>query len=144
MASTWRSPLLEGPPSIGASGGMGYGPGSLSLAYWNETGTFGWLPVTFTNGIPFGAPLYSVPKSAWRFVDRPIAAMKASELACTGYFTGSEMSVFHGLSGGKMAQLPMVGMPASPAAPAEPPDPDAEPLLPPAPLAAEPPVPVLP
>ncbi len=30
--STWRSPDADGPPSIGASAGIGYGPGSLSSA----------------------------------------------------------------------------------------------------------------
>src|SRR5438445_499276 len=29
---------------MGASGGMGYGPGSLSSAVRNRTGTFGWVP----------------------------------------------------------------------------------------------------
>jgi hypothetical protein len=35
-------------PSIGASRGIGYGPGSLSSAYSNFTGTFGCVPGTTT------------------------------------------------------------------------------------------------
>src|SRR5579872_422168 len=39
--NTWRSPDALAPPSIDAFGGTGYGPGSLSLAYWKLTGTVG-------------------------------------------------------------------------------------------------------
>src|SRR5881628_1747918 len=49
--STWRSPLEEEPPSIGASAGMGYGPGSLSSAYANDTGTRRCEPETVMNGM---------------------------------------------------------------------------------------------
>ena len=44
---------------------MGYGPGSLSLAYWNETLTFAREPRTTVIGIPIGDPFQSPePKSA--------------------------------------------------------------------------------
>src|SRR5258708_7569586 len=50
----WRSPDAFCPPSIGVSAPNGYGPASLSLAYWNVIDTLGWLFVTFVNGIPYG------------------------------------------------------------------------------------------
>ena len=53
----WRSPVELGPPSIGGFGGIGYGPGSLSSAYWNATATRGWFPGTTTYGMPIGSPL---------------------------------------------------------------------------------------
>src|SRR5262249_5694764 len=56
MTRTWRSPLDLGPPSMGASFGMGYGPGSLSSLYSNWIGTLGCLPLTTTYGMPLGAP----------------------------------------------------------------------------------------
>ena len=37
----WRSPVEAWPPSIGVLALNGYGPGSLSSAYWNVTGTCG-------------------------------------------------------------------------------------------------------
>ncbi len=37
----WRSPVDCCPPSIGVEALNGYGPGSLSSAYWNATGTSG-------------------------------------------------------------------------------------------------------
>src|SRR5688500_11344920 len=60
---TCRSPVALRPPSIGASGGIGYGPGSDSAAYSNRTGTPGWPPGTTTYGMPLGAPFQMVPKS---------------------------------------------------------------------------------
>ena len=47
----------RGPPSIGAFGGIGYGPRSDSPAYWKRTGTRRVCLETTTNGIPLGAPL---------------------------------------------------------------------------------------
>ena len=54
---TWRSPSSTPPPSMGASGGMGYGPGSLSSGdSTNVTGTSGVAAVATVNGMPMGAP----------------------------------------------------------------------------------------
>src|SRR5688572_14122127 len=92
-----RSPVDDGPPSIGGSDGTGYGPGSLSSAYSNRTGTRGPSPATTTYGIPIGAPSHTVPKSGWSPVSNPMLAMRASEFGSTG---APDTSVFHGLSGG--------------------------------------------
>ncbi len=52
--STWRSPWpFLPPPSIGAVGGTGYGPGSDSEPYLvNLIGTLGWEAGTIVYGIP--------------------------------------------------------------------------------------------
>src|SRR5690349_17755271 len=47
--------------------------------------------------MPFGAPLYTVPKSGWRF-RRPHDAMRVDEFGSTAE---ALTSVFHGLSAGK-------------------------------------------
>src|SRR5665213_2746345 len=53
-----RSPIAPCPPSMGVSAPNGYGPGSLSLGYWNVTFTFGWPGATTGYGMPstVGAP----------------------------------------------------------------------------------------
>src|SRR5947207_15996939 len=48
--------------------------------------------------MPFGAPLYTVPKSACSTVFKPMLAIKFAEFGSTGIV---ETSWFHGLSGGK-------------------------------------------
>ena len=73
--STWRSPLEPDPPSIGALGGIGYGPGSLSLATRNWTATLGWPAFTTTYGMPIGPPFHSPePKSACIVALAPMVA----------------------------------------------------------------------
>src|SRR5690348_6191385 len=77
----------------------GYGPGSLSLAYWKATGTVGCELSITLNGKPYGG----APKSGWRLVE--LAAIDASHcplLALTGRL---EMSVFQTLSAGNTWQL---------------------------------------
>ena len=54
----WRSE----PPSIRGFDGIGYGPGSDSDAYWNETVYVGVAEVTMLYGMP--SPMAS--KSGWR------------------------------------------------------------------------------
>src|SRR5436305_15341877 len=82
---TWRSPSLLEPPSIGASGGIGYGPRSDSSAYWKETGTRFCVPGTVVYGIPIEAPWYRPePKSAWTGRSAPIEAMSRAEFFATG------------------------------------------------------------
>src|SRR5687767_8176965 len=51
--------------------------------------------------MPIGPPFQNVPKSGWRCSDAPIDATHAVDRSCTGY---AEMSVFHGLSAGKIVQ----------------------------------------
>src|SRR6188508_2899117 len=52
---------------MGALAGTGYGPGSLSSAYSNATGTRGCVPGTVVYGIPIGPPFHvPEPKSALR------------------------------------------------------------------------------
>src|SRR5690606_4639809 len=111
--STGRSPSRSGPPSIGASGGIGYGPGSLSSSYSKLTGTIGCDESTMVNGMPIGAPSHSVPKSGCRFESRPMLSMKFSLFGCSGF---SEMSVFHGLCAGNMGQPARV-VPCAPGPP---------------------------
>src|SRR5688500_19745242 len=96
---TCRSPVEFGPPSIGGWSGIGYGPGSLSSAYRNATGFSGWFAETTTYGMPIGPPSQNVPKSGWRFLVAPMKFTYVEEFGWTGY---PEMSVFHGLSGGKI------------------------------------------
>src|SRR5207247_6097525 len=62
-----RSPPALLPPSIGVSVPNGYGPLSLSLAYWKWTCTLGWESPTTVYGIPYGNPPEG-PKSGWRSV----------------------------------------------------------------------------
>jgi len=104
---TCRSPVEFGPPSIGGLSGIGYGPESLSSAYRNATGFSGWFAGTTTYGMPIGPPFQNVPKSGWRNRVAPMKLTYVAELACTGY---PEMSVFHGLSGGKIVQAAEPGV----------------------------------
>jgi hypothetical protein len=60
---------------------------------------------TTTKGIPLGAPAQTVPKSECNPVPLPIAPTQSLECEETG---ACEMSVFHTLSGGNMAQPPSV------------------------------------
>ena len=53
---TCRSPELLAPPSIAAFFGIGYGPLSLSDAYWNVTLTLACVAETVVIGMPIGAP----------------------------------------------------------------------------------------
>ena len=50
----WRSPVDAGPPSMGVEDVNGYGPGSLSSAYWNVMWVVGVELVTMVHGIPYG------------------------------------------------------------------------------------------
>ncbi len=77
---------------------MGYGPGSLSLEYWNVTGTLPCDPRTTMYGMPFGAPFHTVPKSGCSDRVAPQLAINAAELGSTG---SAETSRFHALSTGK-------------------------------------------
>src|SRR5262245_34003754 len=104
MTITCRSPSELGPPSIGASVGTGYGPGSLSRQYWKVIGTSGWLPGTKTNGSPIGPPFQvREPKPACNWSLRPILAIYWSDSACVG---SAAMLRFQMLSVGKARQLP--------------------------------------
>src|SRR5438445_90445 len=58
---------------------------------------YGCVPETTRNGMPFGAPSQTVPKSGWRPVVRPMLAISAAEFGSTG---AVEMSWFQGLSAG--------------------------------------------
>ena len=90
------------PPSIGASGGIGYGPRSDSSAYWKETGTRFCLPGTVVYGIPIEAPWYRPePKSAWTGRSAPIEAMSRAEFFATGRRSTRS---FQGLLRGKTGQ----------------------------------------
>ena len=74
-----------GPPSIGAFGGIGYGPGSLSSSYSKETGTFGWFPGTVVYGIPIGPPSQRPePKSALSPAVAPMRGIHVPDCGCTG------------------------------------------------------------
>src|SRR6185295_15682008 len=53
------------------------------------------------NGMPHGAPWYTVPKSGCRLTDPPQRAIRLSELGSTA---SAEMSRFHGLSAGNTAR----------------------------------------
>src|SRR5262245_61556855 len=94
---TCRSPSAPAPPSTGASRGTGYGPGSLSSAYSNETGTRFWVPPTTTYGMPNGPPSQSAPKSGCRWSARPIDAMSVAERGSSGALS---TRVFHGFDAG--------------------------------------------
>ena len=48
----WRSPVDDGPPSMGVRDVNGYGPGSLSSAYWNATDVVGVELLTMVQGMP--------------------------------------------------------------------------------------------
>src|SRR5205823_5641718 len=83
----------------GMSGPNGYGPGSLSSAYWNVTGVVVWALFTTLNGKPYGGR----PKSGWRFV---LPAFIEASHAALWLFTGRlEMSVFQMLSAGNAVQV---------------------------------------
>jgi hypothetical protein len=114
--STCRSPDELGPPSIGASGGIGYGPGSLSSSYSNETGTFACPPGTVVYGMPIGPPFQvPEPKSALRPAVGPMLEIHAAEDGCTGSF---ETSVCQKASAGVIGQdgAPGTGLPSATAA----------------------------
>src|SRR5205085_8052731 len=106
-ASTCASPVP--PPSIGAVCGIGYGPGSLSSPYAVKLiGRSGSFADTTMYGMPYAPP---PPKSACRKPLPPVALMLemyVAEFASTGI---EEMSSFHGLSDGNIAQPPTVGEP---------------------------------
>src|SRR5437867_1435192 len=53
---TCRSPVLFGPPSIGALSGVAYGPGSLSSGHVKLAGYWVCMPGTVTYGMPIGPP----------------------------------------------------------------------------------------
>ena len=82
--------------------GIGYGPGSLSSAYWNLSFVHFliFVPSTTSYGIPIGPPAHlPEPKSGWRPVPAPMLAMIASEFDATG---SESTRVFHGLSAGNI------------------------------------------
>src|SRR5215510_2019917 len=97
-----RSPLALAPPSIRAFAGSGYGPRSLSEAYWKVTLTFAWPAGTFVIGMPNGAPSYvPAPKSGCTWPLVPMLATYLPEAASTG---SRETSACQTLSAGKMVQ----------------------------------------
>src|ERR1700730_4323773 len=103
MISAWRSL----PFSISVSGPSGYGPGSLSLAYWKVTDTVACVWSTTLKGNPYGGP----PKSGWSLVvDDAIDASHWVLCPCTG---SVEMSVFQMLSAGKTWQFVVGGAAAA-------------------------------
>ncbi len=66
------------PASMGASGGNGYGPGSLSSGLSKFIVTFGCVPGTVSNGMPYDG---SLPKSGCTFVLPPfMLEMYASDI----------------------------------------------------------------
>ena len=86
----WRSPVDAAPPSIGVEAVKGYGPGSLSDAYWKLTAVVGVEELTTVHGMPYGllgSP--EGPKSGCRLV--PDAFMAASHWALYG-LTGSPVT----------------------------------------------------
>ena len=99
----WRSPVEDGPPSIGVADVNGYGPGSLSDEYWKLMAVVGVELVTTVQGMPYGllgSP--EGPKSGCRSV--PDEFMAASQRALLG-LTGSPVTgVFHAASAGKEGQ----------------------------------------
>src|SRR5437763_15720020 len=103
----WRSPVAFFPPSIGVSVPNGYGPLSLSLAYWKCTRTFGWESPTTVYGMPYGNPPDG-PKSGCRSV-LPADMDRSHAAECR--FTGSlEMSACQTLFAGNTRQF---GRPAA-------------------------------
>jgi hypothetical protein len=93
---------------MGVSAPKGYGPGSLSLAYWNETLTRGCPDGTTVYGMPYGlvgSP--DGPKSGWRFVVEEF--MLASHCALCASTGSDEISVFHTLSDGNIGHVPAPG-----------------------------------
>src|SRR6516164_4311614 len=82
---TWRSPVLLGPPSIRASAGTGYGPGSLSPGSEKVTLTLACVPGTTLYGMPMGSPWYRPePKSACRCEPAPMLFTMLVEFGSTG------------------------------------------------------------
>jgi len=59
------------PPSIGVSDPKGYGPASLSSAYWNDTDTFWCDDGTTMYGMPYGIEPPEGPKSGCRCLAVP-------------------------------------------------------------------------
>src|SRR5579863_2640277 len=53
--------------------------------------------------MPLGAPFHTVPKSGCSGLSSPIDVRYACDLRCTGNW---EISVFHGLSGGRISSSP--------------------------------------
>ena len=104
------------PPSIGASGGNGYGPGSLSSSYENDTGTRGCVPGTVVYGMPIGPPSHvPEPKSAF---SPAVAPMLATQPADCGWTGRADTSACQKESGGVMghAGAPGTGLPSARAA----------------------------
>src|ERR1041384_765979 len=87
------------PRSIGMSGPNGYGPGSLSSAYWNVTGVVVWALFTILNGKPYGGR----PKSGCRF-ELP-AFIEASHAELCPFTGRLEMSVFQMSSAGNTVHV---------------------------------------
>src|SRR3954467_8101986 len=91
----WRS----GPPSIWISLPNGYGPASLSSAYWKSTDESACEASTTSNGIPYDVG----PKSGCRNVRRAcIARFQTSDRAITGSFETFRCQT---LSDGKIAHV---------------------------------------
>lgn len=106
MMACW-SPPLPAPPSMGVSGPNGYGPGSLSDAYWKVMLTFGWLELVTTNGMPYGTEVPESPKSGWiNRLGPPVLAIQAALCGSTGSFL---MSVFQTLFAGNTGHPAMPG-----------------------------------
>src|SRR5688572_31658265 len=81
---------------------MGYGPGSLSSAYSNDTATRGWSPATTMNGMPIGPSLYRPdPKSGCSGLSGPIVSTKTGDKGDSG---NPSTRVFQMLSGGRIEQ----------------------------------------
>ncbi|MEU3453466.1 hypothetical protein ABZ671_07660 [Micromonospora sp. NPDC006766] len=109
---TCRSPVPRGPPSTAASGGTGYGPGSLSSAYPKVTGTRRCPAGTTVIGMPIGAPSHvPEPKSAWTVAVAPIAPTIAADLACAG---SRDTSACQTLSAGNTVHARTVGLGRAP------------------------------
>src|SRR5581483_4428783 len=109
--SACRSPVLPLPPSIGVSGPRGYGPGSLSPAYWKVTGTFWCEESTSWKGMPYGTEPPEGPQSGWMSCDGPpLEAIHAALWESTG---SPLMSVFQTLSAGSAGHGPMLGEPVA-------------------------------
>lgn len=101
------SPPLPAPPSIGVSGPNGYGPGSLSDAYWKVMLIFGWLEFVTMKGIPYGIDVPESPKSGWMSrPGPPLFEIHAALWLSTGRL---DISVFQMSSAGKTGHPAMLG-----------------------------------